>query len=344
MGNSNNVFDIIEKNTRWIYSKLGKDIVITSRVRLARNIKGYPFPHNMKNEQSKEIENILINIFLKMPFGTILIIDVSSLNELEKNILIERHLISKEFSENGTFSKVIIIPEKKLTVMINEEDHLRIQVIYPGLNLKKCWSIANEIDNYIDEKVEYAFSPNFGFLTACPTNIGTGLKASVLINIPSIKFLKKEKSIFNMIEKIGINIRGFYGEGSSPFGSIYQISSSESTGKTEKEIIKEIESVVKLIKKEEMNSIEEIKKNETLKNKIYKMMEEICGEKNSNASEPYSIISLAFNLGILKIDNKEFKKLFFSFLSGYEKINNNFIFYKKEGKILKREIWETINV
>jgi len=344
MGNSNNVFDIIEKNTRWIYSKLGKDIVITSRVRLARNIKGYPFPHNMTNEQSKEIENILINIFLKMPFGTILIIDVSSLNELEKNILIERHLISKEFSENGTFSKVIIIPEKKLTVMINEEDHLRIQVIYPGLNLKKCWSIANEIDNYIDEKVEYAFSPNFGFLTACPTNIGTGLKASVLINIPSIKFLKKEKSIFNMIEKIGINIRGFYGEGSSPFGSIYQISSSESTGKTEKEIIKEIESVVKLIKKEEMNCIEEIKKNETLKTKIYKMMEEICGEKNSNASESYSIISLAFNLGILKIDNKEFKKLFFSFLSGYEKINNNFIFYKKEGKILKREIWETINV
>jgi protein arginine kinase len=344
MKNLNEIFDIIEKNTRWIYSKLGKDIVITSRIRLARNIKGYPFPYNMTNEESKEIERLLIDIFLKMSFSNIFIIDVPSLNELEKQILIERHLISKEFSENGAYSKVIIIPEKKLTVMINEEDHLRIQVIYPGLNLKKCWKIANEIDNYIDEKVEYAFSPNFGFLTACPTNIGTGLKASVLINIPGIKFLKKEKIIFNIIEKIGITIRGFYGEGSLPFGSIYQLSSSESTGKTEEEIIKEIESVVKLIKKEEMNSIEEIKRDKKLRNKIYKIIEKNSEDKSQDPSKLYSIISLAYNLGMLKIKKKEFEKLLFSFLNGYKKIKRDFNFYKKEGKILKRKIWETINV
>ncbi len=340
----NKIFDIIKKNTKWIYSKLGKDIVITSRIRLARNIKGYPFPYNMTYEEAKEIENILINIFSKMAFGDIFIIDIPLLNEQEKKILIQNHFISKEFSENGSYGKVIIVPKKRLTVMINEEDHLRIQVIYPGFNLKKCWEIANEIDDYIDEKLEYAFIPEFGYLTACPTNIGTGLKASVLINIPGIKFLKKEKFIFNMIKKIGINIRGFYGEGSLPLGSIYQLSSCEATGRTEKEIIREIESVVKLIKKEEMNCIEEIKKSKSLKNKIYNMIKKIYKNEKIDTSELCSTIFLAFNLNMLKIDKKEFENLFFSLLNEYEKINNDFNFCKKEGKILKRKILEMVNV
>ena len=344
MRNLNKIFDSIEKNTRWIYSKLGRDIVITSRIRLARNIKGYPFPYNMTSQESEEVENILIDIFSKISLNNIFIIDISSLNEMEKKILIQRHLISKEFSENSSYGKVIIMPKEKITVMINEEDHLRIQVIYPGLNLIKCWKIADKIDNYIDEKLEYAFTPEFGFLTACPTNIGTGLKASVLINIPGIKFFKKEKKFFNMIKKIGINIRGFYGEGSIPFGSIYQLSSCESTGKTEEEIIREIESVVKLIKKEEINCIEEIKGNKNLKNKIYKFIKETYKSEKGNALELYSVIFLAFNLGMLKISDEDFRNMFFSFLNEYEKINSDFNFYKKEGKILKREIWEIINV
>jgi protein arginine kinase len=342
MGNS--IFDIVEKNTRWIYSKFGKDFVITSRVRLARNIKGYPFPYNMTYQESKEVEDILIDIFLKMSSKNIFIINISSLQEKEKRILIERHLISKEFSEIGPYSKVIIMPKKRLTIMINEEDHLRIQVIYPGLNLKKCWKIANEIDNYIGEKLEYAFSEKFGFLTACPTNIGTGLKASVLINIPGIKFLKREKLIFNMIKKIGITIRGFYGEGSLPFGSIYQLASFESIGKTEEEIIEEIEDVVKLIEEEEMECLEKIKRDENLKIKIYNRIIKICKDTNSDISKLYPLISLAFNIGVLKIEEKEFKNLFFSLLDGYEKIDNNFNFHKKEGKILKRKVWEIINV
>lgn len=341
-------WDIIEKETRWIYSKLFEDIVITSRIRLARNIKGYPFPHNMTYEESKKIEEFLINIFLKMSFNKIFILDVFSLKEKEKNFLIERHLISKEFSENGIYSKVIIIPEKKLTAMINEEDHLRMQVILPGLNLKKCWKIANEIDNYIGKRVEFAFSPNLGFLTACPTNIGTGLRGSVLIHIPGIKFLKKDKIIFDIIKKIGINIRGFYGEGSLPFGCIYQLSSSSSTGKTEIEIIKELESVVKLIKEEEKKCIKEIKKDRNLKDKICKKIKEICKEKNLNGklSKLCSLLSLAITTNIFTIEKKELKKIFFSFLTGQEKENNevNYIFYKNKGKILKRKILEIINV
>ncbi|MCM8818924.1 MAG: ATP--guanido phosphotransferase, partial [Candidatus Omnitrophica bacterium] len=205
-------FEIIKKETEWIYSKFN-EIVISSRVRLARNIKGYPFPYNMTYQESKKVEKFLINIFLKAPFNKIYIIDVSSLKNTQKKFLVERHLISKEFSENSISCKSIFIPEKKLTIMINEEDHLRIQSVYPGLNLKNCFKSVNEIDDLIEEKIEYAFLPNIGYLASCLTNTGTGLRASVLINIPGIKFFKKDKIIFNMIEKIGITIRGFYGEG-----------------------------------------------------------------------------------------------------------------------------------
>ncbi|MCM8804046.1 MAG: ATP--guanido phosphotransferase [Candidatus Omnitrophica bacterium] len=342
-------WDIIEKETRWVYSKLFENTVITSRIRLARNIKGYPFPHNITYEESKKIEEFLINIFLKMPFNKVFILDISSLKKKEKDFLIERHLISKEFCENGICSKVIIIPEKKVTIMINEEDHLRIQVIFPGLNLKRCWKIANEIDNYIDKMVEFAFLPNLGFLTACPTNIGTGLRGSVLMHIPGIKFLKKDRTIFDMIRKIGINIRGFYGEGSLPFGCIYQLSSSSSIGKTEIEIIKELESVVKLIKEEEKKCIEEIRKDKNLKNKIYKKIKEICKEKNLNGklSKLYSFLLLGIATNIFKVEKRELKKILFSFLSEHKELdgdNVNYNFSENKGKILKRKIWEIINV
>ncbi len=341
------ILNIIEKETRWIYSKLFEDTVITSRIRLARNIKGFPFPYNMTYQEGKKIENLLINIFLKMPFKKIYIVDVSSLKEEEKKFLIERHLISKDFCENSVYNKVIIIPDMKMTLMINEEDHLRIQVIYPGLNLKRCWKIADRIDNYIDQKIDFAFSPYFGFLTACPTNVGTGLKSSVLVHIPGIKFLKRDRIIFNLIEKIGINIRGFYGEGSLPFGSIYQISSGSSIGKKEIEIIEELESVVKLIKEEEKKCIEEIKNNKNLKEKIYREIKKMFKEEKLEGrfSKIISLISIASLSGIIEIKKEEMKEIFFSFLKGHETVKNfNYIFYKKDGKILKRKIWETINV
>ncbi|MCM8784985.1 MAG: ATP--guanido phosphotransferase [Candidatus Omnitrophica bacterium] len=338
-------WDIIEKETGWVYSKLIDDVVITSRVRIARNLKGYPFPHNMTLETSKKIEEILIKFFLKLPYEKIFVINISSLNEKQKNSLIKKHIISKEFSENELCSKIIIIPEKKTSIMINEEDHLRIQVIFPGFNLKKCLKVIDEIDDYIDKELDYAFSPNFGYLTACPTNTGTGLRSSVLIHIPGIRFFKKDKIIFKNIQSIGITIRGFYGEGSLPFGSMFQISSTETTGKTENEIIEELESVIKLIIEEEKNCVEKIKKDKNLKKKIgEKIMKILKPEKtNGQFTDLYSLLSLSYVCGILDIEKKELRNLFFYLLENIEK-NKNYIFNGKNGKILKREIWERLNV
>ncbi|MGB9678161.1 MAG: hypothetical protein ACPLZ9_06025, partial [Candidatus Ratteibacteria bacterium] len=235
-------------------------------------------------------------LFLNFPCSKIFIVNISCLNQKQKGSLIKKHLISKEFSENEFCDKIIIIPEKRASIMINEEDHLRIQVILPGLNLKRGLNFINEIDDYIDKKLDYAFSPEFGYLTACPTNIGTGLRSSVLIHIPGIRFLKKDKTIFKNIEDIGIVIRGFYGEGSLPFGSIFQISSTESTGKTEKEIIDELESVVKLIIEEEKRCVEEIKNDKNLKRKIGRKIMKILKEEKENGefSDFYSLLFLSY--------------------------------------------------
>ncbi|MCM8819044.1 MAG: hypothetical protein NC915_06190, partial [Candidatus Omnitrophica bacterium] len=174
---------------------------------------------------------------------------------------------------------------------------------------------------------------------------GTGLRASVLINIPGIKFFKKDKIIFNMIEKIGITIRGFYGEGSLPFGSIYQFSSTELVSKTEKEIIKELESVIKLVRDEEKKCIEEIKSDKKLREKICKNLRKEK-EINCNYKKLYYLISLAYKTGILKIKKEDLKNLFFLFISDEENLKEtvNYHFYKNKGKILKREILETLNV
>ncbi|MCM8810481.1 MAG: ATP--guanido phosphotransferase [Candidatus Omnitrophica bacterium] len=338
-------WNIIEEKTKWVYSKFIDDIVITSRVRIARNLKGYPFPHNMTIKTSKEIEEILIKFFLKLPYKEIFILNISYLNKKQKNSLIKKHIISKEFSENQLCNKIVIIPEKKTSIMINEEDHLRIQTIFPGFNLKKCLKVIDEIDDYIDKELDYAFSPKFGYLTACPTNVGTGLRSSVLIHIPGIKFFKKDKTIFENIQSIGITIRGFYGEGSLPFGSIFQISSIETTGKTENQIIEELESVVKLIIEEEKNCIKKIKNDKNLKKKIEEKIMKILEQEKENGevSDLFSLLSLSYTTGILEIKKEELRNLFFYLLENIEK-NKNYIFQSKKGKILKREIWERLNV
>ncbi|MCM8772665.1 MAG: ATP--guanido phosphotransferase [Candidatus Omnitrophica bacterium] len=338
-------FESIKKDIDWIYSNFDK-IVISSRVRIARNIRGFPFPYNMNHHESKKIEEILTSLFFSSPFDKVFIVDISSLTDKERNILLEKHLISREFSENYTCGKVIIIPKKKATIMINEEDHLRIQSIFPGLNLKRCLKIVNEIDDYIGEKVEYAFLPHIGYLTTCLTNVGTGLRASVLMNIPGIKFLKRDKIIFKVIEKVGIAIRGFYGEGSLPFGSIYQISSTETTGKTEEEIVEELESVVKLLTDEEKKCIKEIEMDKNLRKKIFITLKNglfTKREMDKNFGDFYSLLFLAYKTKILKIGREEFKNIFFTFLSKYEK-KLIYLFYKNEGKILKRILMEKLNV
>lgn len=329
----------IKSKTDWVFSNLNGTI-LTSRIRIARNIKGYPFPYNMTCEKAEEIEKLITDVFLKYPSKEIFIIDIKSLSEEEKEFLISRHLISKEFAESGISNKLIIIFEKKTTIMINEEDHLRIQTIFSGLNLKKCWKNINEIDNFIDKNIEYAFLPDLGFLTSCPTNIGTGLRCSILVHIPGIKFLKRDMKIFKLLERIGIAIRGFYGEGTNPCGYIYQLSTIETTGKKEKDIIKELESIAEVIDEEEKNAKEEIKNDRKLRDKLLKELRKILNEKEKRWWELFSLFCLGNKIGVFKLKKNEIRNMFKSLL--FEEKNGKFLREIFNKKLREKEVEKII--
>lgn len=238
----------------WINSK-GKndDIVLSSRVRLARNIKGIPFPNKIGETEGRQVVEIIKNAFLKskdenVSYNTI---NMWEIDELLGGTYIEKHLISEVLLENRDKSAFIVDSEDTVSIMINEEDHLRLQSISSGLNLKECYEVVNNIDNILEEELDFAYDERLGYLTSCPTNIGTGLRASVMIHLPMLTKLGSIEKLINMLSKMGMTIRGLFGEGSKGYGNLYQISNQVTLGPSESEIIDNLIVVVDKIIKEE---------------------------------------------------------------------------------------------
>jgi len=339
-------WDIIEKKTRWIFEKISFDNVITSRVRIARNLKGYPFPHNMSYSEAKEVENILLKVLVRYPSDEIFVIKMDEIGKVEKQLLIERRIISREFEESSVPSSVVILPKEGISIMINEEDHLRIQCLQSGFNLKKSLRKIEKVDNFLDERVEYAFSPEIGYLTACPTNVGTALRASVLIHLPALAILNRTGEIFSAIEGIDIMVRGFYGEGSHPAGNIFQITTRETAGKSEKEIIEELEAVVNVILEYEEEGVKEIMKKENIKRKIEKKIKEIKEYESITTEEflySFSSICLGKKLDIVNIGDRALRNLIMSILPGHLQFNEKRKIAPltrdiERGKIIKKKL------
>ena len=305
--------NIIEEKTRWVFEKVSFDNVITSRVRIARNLNNYPFPHNMTFSEAKEVENVVLKKILSYPYDEIFLIRTDQIDKREKQILIERRIISNDLIENSIPSSVAILPNEKISIMVNEEDHLRIQSIQPGLNLKEGLKKVDKINNFLQQEIEYAFSQKIGYLTACPTNIGTGIRGSVLMHLPALSILKITCEIFSAIENIDIIVRGFYGEGSKPLGNIFQITTKETAGKRGKQIIEELEVVVNIILKEEEKAVERLRKMKRIKEKINKKIREIDKYKSINKEKLlyfFSLMYLGKKLDILNIDDEIFHNLF----------------------------------
>ena len=229
-------------------------IVISSRIRLARNIKKYPFPEVMSEEKSnemiKEVKDALINdrIPIAKDFEYI---EVNNLPALKKRQLMEKHIISPELVSKNTPCGVLTNKDASISIMINEEDHIRIQTVFAGENIDKAWDLADKIDDVIEESVEYAYNEKYGYITACPTNMGTGLRASFMMHLPFLERAGQMQNILNAVNKFGVTIRGIYGEGSEALGSIYQISNQITLGQSEQEIIKNLKNVVSFVKEKE---------------------------------------------------------------------------------------------
>ncbi len=238
--------DLSDNTGEWLRGT-GKesDIVISSRIRLARNIAGYPFLSRANIKQRREIESLLRKTIIEHKIAQdVSYVNLNQATAIDKLFLVERHLISKEHAEGEGERGVAFGKSETVSLMINEEDHLRIQVIRSGFELKNTWDTIDEIDNLLGENLNFAFSSRFGFLTACPTNVGTGMRVSVMLHLPALGMTKHIEKVFNAVGKLGLIVRGLYGEGTKVSGDLYQISNQFALGKSEKEILSIIESVI----------------------------------------------------------------------------------------------------
>ncbi len=221
------------------------DIVISSRIRLARNLAQFPFPNRADDDAKAQIEEMLRSKLDQLQIGTALsYVDVARLETLDRQFLVERQLISREHAEGHGSRGVGIGDEENLSLMINEEDHLRMQVLRSGLALDDCWNAINRLDDALEEHVTYAFSDQLGYLTACPTNVGTGIRVSVMLHLRALVLTKEIQKVFQALQKINLAVRGLYGEGSQAMGDFYQISNQITLGRSEEQLINEIRDVV----------------------------------------------------------------------------------------------------
>ncbi|RKD22766.1 protein arginine kinase [Ammoniphilus oxalaticus] len=226
------------------------DIVFSSRVRLARNLRQIPFPLLSTESQAKEVIELVSKAMESEDFSSLDHFEQLTLNNLsglEKRVLVEKHLISPHLANESRHGAVILSENESVSIMINEEDHLRIQCLYPGFQLHEAWSMANKIDDVLEQYVDYAFDERHGYLTSCPTNVGTGIRASVMMHLPALVLTQQINRILSAISQIGLVVRGIYGEGSEASGNLFQISNQITLGHSEEEIISNLYSVTKQI-------------------------------------------------------------------------------------------------
>ncbi len=238
--------DLAQKNGEWLRGGGPEaDIVISSRIRLARNLADFPFIGRVTALDRTQIEQAIRQCTLDIVAeGDLLYVNVEQIEGVDRQFLVERHLISREHAESQGSRAVAIDPREKFSLMINEEDHLRIQVMQSGLNLDSVWEQINRIDDIIEEKVTYAFHERLGYLTACPTNVGTGMRVSVMLHLPALVITRQIDKVFRSLQKISLAVRGLYGEGSQATGDFYQISNQVTLGSSEQELIQQIGNIV----------------------------------------------------------------------------------------------------
>jgi protein arginine kinase len=230
-------------------------IVLSTRIRLARNLAGEAFPGWADADQRDAVlARCMEKLSLLPVFKEGLFLQLSDLTELEKQVLVERRLVSRELSEMPDGAGVFISPGQGLAVMVNEEDHLRIQSMRSGFNFRKAWEEADGIDSQIEEQLDYAFSDEYGYLTACPTNVGTGLRASAMLHLPGLVMRQHMEKVVRMVNQLGLAVRGSLGEGSEATGSIFQISNQQTLGESEEQILRRLINILHAIIEQENNA------------------------------------------------------------------------------------------
>jgi len=329
--------DLLKQDTEWLKGTgPSANIVMSSRTRLARNIDKMPFSNWADKSRLEEILKMVEAAVRECNFlKNATFFRLNSLSEVDRVFLVERHLMSPEHAKNAEYKGLIVDPNEIVSIMVNEEDHLRIQVIQSGLNLRECWRIIDEIDTELSKTLPFAYLPKWGYLTACPTNAGTGLRGSTMLHLPALVFTGQIGKILQAIAKLGLNIRGLYGEGTEAMGNIFQISNQISMGITEEDIIDNIERIAnQLISREDATRRTLLAKNkEGLIDRVSRAVGTLKSAHIITSNETVALLSairLGVDLGIIKnMDRRTVNELFILTQPAH--------LQKLEGKVLNSE-------
>ena len=308
---------LLVRHGSWLESGLADGPVISSRVRLARNLRGTTFPGWAAKEIRNRVWNDVVAAFEPMPENAgFLRWRMDELNALDREVLFERHLISRELAERQTGSGVFVSEDECRAVMVNEEDHIRLQSLQPGLNLQKAWEVADELDNALEQSLSYAFSSKLGYLTACPSNVGTGMRASVMLHLPGLVLTEEIKPVINAVSKIGLAVRGLWGEGSEASGNMFQISNQITLGRPEMEIISNLEQIVLEVIEHENNARKRLVDKQKIRiqdhvGRAYGILSNAALLTTGEALDLLSALWMGVDLGFLpKMARREVDRLF----------------------------------
>ncbi len=307
----------IDHTGEWLKDEgTDSDIVISSRVRLARNVEGYPFSHRASDEKLSAIhETVRSRLDQIDALGNHDYYRVNELSDLDTSFLAERHLISSEFAELDWERGVAVTPDERISIMVNEEDHLRLQVIRSGANLDTSWQHLNRLDDQLESFVKFAFSPKYGYLTACPTNAGTALRVSVMLHLPVLNLTNQMDNVFQSLSNVNFTTRGLYGEGTQASGDLFQISNQVTMNKSEQEFIDQMAGMIPEIIRFEREWRERMLDEEPmkLKDRIFRAvgtLKNAYSITSDEATECLSALRLGISLDLLDMPLSEVNEMF----------------------------------
>lgn len=299
--------DLLKESGEWLKGKgANAEIVISSRVRLARNLADIPFPHKADPKQREKVITIVLRAVEKCEFlKNSLVLNLEEIEPLDRHFLMERHLISMELVGSKKSGAVVISEKEIMSIMVNEEDHLRLQAMQSGLQLMDAWRLIDQVDTALGKKIKFAYSQEWGYLTACPTNTGTGMRASLMLHLPCLVVSKQIGKVLRAITKLGLVARGLYGEGTEPSGNFFQISNQITLGRSEEDIIDNIERVGKQVVGHEENARKFLlaKNRKQLEDKVFRAYGILQNVRIISSAETLNLLSslrLGIDLGLIK--------------------------------------------
>ena len=279
--------------SKWYIDKGDQgDIVLSTRIRLARNLDEFPFPAKLDIAGKNKVNSLIKSVLFENDRKDFSYIEMKDLSRIQSVSLAERHLISPEFAAKKDGSALVLSADESVGIMLCEEDHIRLQVMKAGLALEEAYDIADKLDSMLNAKLKYAFDERIGYLTQCPTNLGTAMRASVMLHLPALTRCGQMNRLANTVSKLGLTIRGAYGEGSQPKGDIYQISNQITLGITEETAIANLKSIVLQLVAQERAAAAEIIKNPVEEDKIFRALGVLGNARLLSTDEFMDLISV----------------------------------------------------